>query len=291
MNDLMTTAAANVPAFLANRKVTNTSFLAGLPTSISFPMIGLKGTRFVVKAEGTETVLPTVAISVVLIEAKGSLDKAYYASKYDPNNTEAKSPDCFSKDGVRPDAASTLKQCDSCAGCPMNQYGSGTDQNGNPGKGKACAESKMLAIFANNGVYGFKIPAASLKPFSEYARLSNAHGVDLTTCITEIGFDPACSFPKLTFEFKGFLNEEQYNMISAKAQSKEVLDIIGSNASPVVAPQAAPVSDPFAQVAVAAAPVVEKPKVTRISKERVVEVAPAAEDNLDDIAASLGITL
>lgn len=288
-----------LPAFLQNRTVANDAFLAGLPQGGGFPTIGLKGTRFAVRADGAETVLPTVEIGVVLISAKPNLDKTYYASKYDPNKTEAQSPDCFSKDGVKPDPTSPLKQCESCAGCPQNQFGSGTDNQGNPGKGKACSDAKLLAIFANNGIFGFKVPPASLKAFGNYVKETSRRGVDLSTAITVIGFDANFSFPVLTFNFGGFLGEEQVNRITAMKQSSEVTDIIGGTPS-LVAPAvaSAPVieapkpvaSDPFAAAPVAPAPA-EKVKPIRVPKEKPVEVATVVDDDLASLAAELGVSL
>lgn len=291
--------AIQVPAFLQNRAVANDVFAAGLPQGGGFPMIGINGTRFVVKADGASTPLNTLEIAVVLLSAKPNLDKTYYASKYNPNEAEAKSPDCFSKDGIKPDPSATLKQCESCAGCPMNQFGSGTDQNGNPGKGKACSDTKMLAIFANNGVYGFKVTPSSLKAFGHYVKETSRRGVDLSTAITVIGFDPNFSFPVLTFNFGGFLGEDQVNQIQELKGSAEVADIIGGTATQVApaqlkqveAPKPVATPDPFASVE--AAPVVEKPAPT---KPKVVKAVTkpkeeVVEDDLSDLAAELGLSL
>lgn len=40
---------------------------------------------------------------------------------------EAQSPDCWSDDGVKPAADSRLKQCESCAACAQNAFGSGNE--------------------------------------------------------------------------------------------------------------------------------------------------------------------
>jgi hypothetical protein len=283
-----------LPAHLKNRSTAVDAFLAGLPQGISFPMIGLKGTRFVVKSDGSETVLPSNEINVVLLAAKPHMDKAYYAAKYDPSNTEAKSPDCYSKDGIKPDPASTPKQCESCAGCPMNQFGSGTDNQGNPSKGKACADSKILALFANNGVYGFKIPPASLKGFAHYIKEISRRGVDPSTAITVMGFDANFSFPVLTWQFAGFLAPEQIDKIDQMKGSPEVADIIGGVATTGSAPAVqiedpkAAAADPF--TAVTAAP--EKPKAVRATKAKPVEAELVADDSAnDDLVALLGLDL
>ena len=287
-----------VPAFLANRSVSNDVFASGLPQGGGHPSIRLKGTRFAVVSDGSETVLPSTEISVILISAKSNLDKAFYATAYDPNNTEIKAPDCFSKDGVKPDPSATLKQCDSCAGCPQNQFGSGRNQAGQPTAGKACSDTKMLAIFANNGIYGFKIPPASLKGFGHYVKETSRRGVDLSTGITVIGFDPNMSYPVLTFNFGGFLAEEQVTKIAAMKGSPEVADIVGGAVSvvtqqiqtPVIEAPKQAAADPFASVE--AAPVAKPEKVKPIkAAQKPVEVAPPEDDDLAGLAAELGLDL
>lgn len=57
-----------------------------------------------------------------------------------------------------------------CAVCPMNQYGTGTDKNGNPSKGKACKNMRHLYIL-RSGEYMpilLALPPTSLKPYSDF---------------------------------------------------------------------------------------------------------------------------
>ena len=296
-----------VPAFLKNRASANTAFLAGLPQGGGFPSIRLSGTRFVVHADGNTTPLNTLQLPVVLVSAKPNLDKTYYVGKYDPNATETKSPDCFSCDAIKPDPSSPVKQCESCAGCPQNQFGSGTDQNGNPSKGKACSDTKMLAVWANNTVYGFKIPSASLKAFRTYASETSRRGVDLSTCLTVIGFDANFSYPVLTFDFGGWLSPEQVATVDGLKDSAEVEDVVGAGsvahntttapaeltraAKAVEAPKPVdpPASaDPFAALATATP---AKPKIVKPKAEKPVEQALTAESDadLDALAMELGL--
>ncbi len=61
-----------------------------------------------------------------------------------------------------------------CAICPMNQYGTSTDKNGNPGKGKACKNMRHLYIL-RSGEYMpilLALPPTSLKPFSDFMNLA-----------------------------------------------------------------------------------------------------------------------
>lgn len=293
MTKEMVSIPANLPAFLQNMPelaALNTDAMQGLSVGMP-PSIGLNGTRFIVKENGEETTLPSLEIAGIILKAKATIDKAWYATKYTPG-VEVSAPDCFSKDGQRPDPMASSPQHDSCAGCPQNEYGSGKDAQGNPSKGKACRDSKVLAIYTNNNVYQFNIPPASLKAFAGYVRTLTQRGVYLPACITKIGFDPAFTYPVLTFEFGGYLTEEQFTKILPKISSQEVCDIVGGT------PAALPAAPAPTQVKVEEKPTAAKknaaPKVQPITPEVVEEVpaeAQSAAPSDADLAAALGISL
>ena len=297
MNDLA--LYTQVPAHVI--KSNNSSFLAGLPQGDGFPQISLSGTRFVIKSDGVSTPIPTVEIDVIMLGGKETVDRAYYTGKFDHTATEAKSPDCYSETGVQPNGDSPLKQCESCAGCPLNQYGSGTDLNGNPSKGKACKETKRLAIFINGINYGFKIPPTSLKYLRQYVLdfTRQTGGADLCEAITTIGFDPNFTYPVLSFKLKGWLNAEQSAKINQIKNSLEVAAIIGGTAAlvapavasaPVLMAPTAQVSDPFAPAVEVVAVVKEKPlKVVKAAAKPVEQVMPEGDDELARIALDLGL--
>jgi hypothetical protein len=169
------------------------------------PSISLAGMRFAVNENGDRKVLDVTKIGIVVVGAKGPFDKAFYLKAFNPAE-EAKAPDCYSRDGVRPDASAENKQHPACAGCPRNAFGTGHDQNGAPTKGKACADNKILAITAGERnekgelkVYQFKIPPASLTPWNKYIKTLNDHGVYMMEVTTIIGFNPEFTNPVLTF--------------------------------------------------------------------------------------------
>lgn len=316
---------AKVPAHLAQRIASNAAFMAALPAS-GYPVLGVSGTRFMLKAEGKDTPIldpqtgaPVSQLPVILLGAKEVLDRNYYVEKYDPNQTEAKTADCFSRDGVRPDPSSTLKQHESCAGCPQNQFGTSLDANGNLGKGKACRETKVCAVFAQGGIYGLRIPPTSLKNFKHYVieaskpRADAPRGVDLTTCVTILGFDPNFTYAVFTFGMGGYLTTEQQVKCDEFKDSQEVHDIIDlvptvvpTIASQTAAAQAAvaqaPVQnlDPFAQTAGAeTAPAKEKKTRQVKPKEQPAPVQAPAElmpdepggEDLAALANDLGLSL
>lgn len=67
---------------------------------------------------------------------------------------KGKPPDCWSPDMLAPSPQSTDKQCDTCAECPHNQFGTARD-----GRGKACSTKTWL--FLVNPLFG-DIPIAVL---------------------------------------------------------------------------------------------------------------------------------
>jgi hypothetical protein len=80
-------------------------------------------------------------------------------------------PPCASMDAVRPQPDCADPQAKSCAECPMNRYGSGSDANGAPSRGKACKNSRRVYILLDGHEipYLLTLPPSSLKSFDEYA--------------------------------------------------------------------------------------------------------------------------
>ena len=218
----------------------NQEAMAGASTPMPPSIVADKG-RFIKKVDGVEETLsfpdtevyrnagvvgqPVPQLQCVIMRAKAGKEKAWYATKYTPGQ-EAQSPDCWSDDGVKPDAGSRLKQCESCAACAQNAFGSGANQDGTPGKGKACADRKVLAVFANSSVFRFAVPPASLGNWDGYVRQLNTHGIPLSAVITVVGFEKGDTSYKLTFEFGGMLAEEQAKALVGKLTAPEVMEIV-----------------------------------------------------------------
>lgn len=205
----------------------NAALLGGISVGMH-PMITTSGTRFVKKEGGNEEIIavngaPISVLGCVVLSAKPNLDKKYYATAYDPN--KASEPDCQSSDGIKPDSGCPSPQHTTCAGCWANAFGSATGQNGQVGKGKACSDSKKLAIFAAGKVFGFAVPPASLKNWQVYVRDLLTRGIDPQFVITNIGFD--VETPQiLTFKFAGMLAEEKIPTVLQLVESKEVTEIV-----------------------------------------------------------------
>ena len=225
----------------------NQEALAGASTPMPPSIVADKG-RFIKKVDGVEETLsfpdtdvyqqagvvgqPVPQLQCVVMRAKAHVEKVWFATKYTPGQ-ETTSPDCWSDDGVKPDAGSRLKQCESCAACAQNAFGSGTNQDGTPGKGKACADKKVIAIFANSSVFRFAVPPASLGNWDAYVRQLNTHGIPLSAVITVMGFEKGDAAYKLTFEFGGMLAEEQAKVLVGKLSAPEVMEIVNPRGAQV----------------------------------------------------------
>lgn len=259
-----------VPAYLAARvgqpSALAQSIAGGIGGGESFPRISIKGSRFRIVEGGNETVLDSTTLDVVIVGANPRLSKTWYAKTWTPDS-EPSSPDCFSLNGVSPDASSTDPQNDLCASCPQNAWGSKITPQGK--QVKACADQKRLAVVAADDptgpVYLLQVTPAALKDLNAYQKELSVRGIAPEIVRTRVGFDTDASFPKIKFGFGGFLEEDTINAVDKLFGSQEVLEITGELASaPVAVPQVA-----------AAAPVAPKPAPVAAAPAA---PAPAAEE-------------
>jgi len=304
----------NIPAHvvsLEQARAMNADAIQGISTGFP-PSIRIKGSKFrIVDGNGEETVLKATDLAeneylpIVVLAAKAGLYKTFYAAAYDPNQTEAVAPDCFSMDGITPDPSVAKPVCGTCAGCPNNAFGSGRNQAGQPTKGKACSDNKILAVAYKGLVYQFKIPPASLKNFGVYVKNLTTRGVPLGNVMTYVGFDDNADYSVFQFRVGGWIPENAMERFMDLAQSQEVQDIIhpmGYNAAPVVAPKQVeqkakaeeppPAEKPAETAAAAEAPPARRgrPKKDETVAAPAVAVAePPALPSDDEIKKALGL--
>lgn len=223
----------NIPEYAMTGKVAPEAFedlLGGLSVG-SVPSIRVKNGKFRTVIGNEEKVIPSKNLAegeflpVIILKAKKALSKSYYATAYDPAN-EPEAPDCWSIDGERPDKQVKKPVCDTCAACPMNAFGSGRNQNGEPTKGKACTDNKIMAVAYAGSVYQMKIPPASLKGFGSYIRLLMSKNVTPGNVVTYIGLDEDSDFPILTFHPGMFVPSNKLEVLAELSESQEVRDII-----------------------------------------------------------------
>lgn len=250
-----------VPAHIAARmgapSVLAASLTGGLAKA-SFPKISIKASRFRIKEGDSETVLNTLDLDVIIVGANPGLSKTYFMKKWDPN-AEPEAPDCQSSNGIAPDPDVESPQSDLCATCPMNAWGSAKNDNGQ--ELKACSDKKRLAVVAaddpSGPIYLLEVTPAALKGLNQYQRELRMRGIPAEVVKTKVSFDSEASFPKLHFQFGGFLDAEAQAVVDGLFGTPEVMEITGEAQAAAPAPVQAPAPRPQAApkpVAVVAPP-------------------------------------
>lgn len=208
--------------------------------------------------DGTTEQMPSV--EVVIVRGSPNLAKTYYAAKYTEGSDAA--PDCFSLDGLTPDATvePSKRQCDTCAVCPHNVWGSKINDLGN--KTKACSDSRRIAVVPatdiDNERFGgpmmLSLPPASLGTAAEYERALSPMGFAPHWVATRLGFDTNEAYPLITMTATRALTPEELAKITALREDPRTLTILFGNANgagPVV--PATPAAPPAAVAALAGA--------------------------------------
>lgn len=242
MSNDMIPSNIQVPAHVAARmgkpSALSQNMAGGLGAGEAVPRISIKGSRFRIVEDGTETVLDQTSLDTVIVGANPRLSKNFYAKAYDPD-AEASGPDCFSMDGVRPDPSIAEPQNDLCASCPKNAWGSKIGPQGQ--QLKACADQKRLAVISADDpegpVYLLQVTPAALKGLKVFQKELERRGIPPETVKTRITFDTSASFPKLVFKFGGFLDAETQAAVDPLFDSAEVravtAEFVGDTPTPV----------------------------------------------------------
>jgi hypothetical protein len=176
---------------------------------------------------------PRNSIEAIILKASTNISKIWYEQGYVEGSTAA--PDCFSNNGISPEPTSAKKQCDSCALCPMNQWGSRITPAGKAGK--ACSDSKRLAVVPMNDIdndaFGgpmlLRVPAASLQDLAMYGQKMQQMGYPYFAIATKIAFDPAESYPKFVFSALRPLSDEEADKVMALRDGHQVQRILSEN--------------------------------------------------------------
>jgi hypothetical protein len=284
-------ANLQVPAHLAARMGKPSALAQALAGGIAgggdFPRISIKGARFRIVEGGAETVLNQTTLDVVVVGANPRLSKAWYAKEWNKDN-EPSAPDCYSLDGVGPHPEATNPQCDLCASCPQNAWGSKVTPNGQ--QIKACADKKRLAVVAADDamgpVYLLEVTPAALKGLNAYQKELSMRGIAPEIVRTRVSFDTDASFPKLQFGFGGFLDADTMAAVDDLFGSDKVKEITGEVQAekPAALPPPAARPSPVRQAAPAPAPEPEaeeepapQPKARGFGAAKPAAATPAAK--------------
>ena len=141
------------------------------------------------------TSMPNNEIACIILD--GIMENVLYEGAFDPDNPT--SPTCFAfgrdEKEMAPHEIASSPQCENCSGCEKNQWGTAAKADGRPGKGKACRNTRRLAvIIAGNFLNGqlqqitdaehfeqakiayMKLPVTSVKGYAGYVKsIGGAH--------------------------------------------------------------------------------------------------------------------
>lgn len=125
---------------------------------------------------------------------------SFYPGKFDPKNIQP--PSCFAigsnPKALVPSDNSPDKQSDSCAGCPMNEFGSS-------GEGKACKNGRRLAVLppdaeAGTELWTLDVPPTALKNFDGYvSSVARNFQMPPVGVVTTVTLDPTVDYAKPAF--------------------------------------------------------------------------------------------
>ena len=227
---MTSTALTQVPAHIAARIAARQAAGNGKSDAMkailgdggaSFPKISIRAGRYRLVEDGVETPVG-ITLDAIIVGVNPRTSKVFYGKAYD-QSADAVRPDCFSNDGLKPDASVTAPVANGCANCPNNVLGSKILPSG--AKSKMCNDQRHLAVIPASDpskVYGMTVPVSGMKALREYFKELDNFGMNPEETITELGFDDAASYPKITFTRKGFVPEKHITKIDSIVGSDDV---------------------------------------------------------------------
>jgi len=192
--------------------------------------------------------------------------RKFYAAAYD-KDAKATLPDCWSNDGITPEASAKGKQSASCGTCHKNVKGSGSN-----GKGKACRYERRLALLVvgdpTGDTYQLAVPGASLFSdndgsiygFEGYKKFLLANGEGIDTVVTRIIYDAEADTAKVGFKAIRHLTPVESKLVDRAQEDPEtekytMLTVAAASGAPalpapikvaaIAPPPAQPPANPF----------------------------------------------
>lgn len=251
MSNMIPFQQAALPAymqqFVGNNDI-NQQATAGIGGE-SVNHISVAGGRFTVVRGQAKTPLQVFELELIFVHINPGLNKAYYSTPWNPDQ-DAQAPDCSSDDGVTPRADSPALQCNACAACPQNQFGSKINpQTG--AKSKACSDKKFMAVVSPGQASGemlrFAVPTASLGDLA--TALRGLPKIPYFAVVFGVSFDETATYPKLKFRPIRYVDEAEMPIIMERHNSDEAKQFAGvAGSQPLRAPQPAVAQIPVQQI-------------------------------------------
>jgi len=276
----ITLFSQDLPDYLKNVQLDEvTRALAGNGGS---KRISLRGGKFRMVVNGEEILTSNSdALNVVIVNAAKDVSRTFYAKAYNPKE-DAAIPDCWSNDGVTPDASVTTAQHHNCTECPQNVKGSGA------GGGRACRHFRRIAVVLSDDVGGdvYQLQLASKSifgkgdlnhmPFEQYGKYIGSQGCNLNMMNTEMRFDPDSDTAKLFFKPLKFLPQDVWEKAKKQGETpsaKKAIEFVFTKTD-----KPAQLAAPKPAMPPEVTPVIEEPK-KRVEKK----TEPIVKKDLDAI--------
>ena len=220
MNQIVPLQAGGVPAIFASMpNLPDMAAAARAGISAGFAVVGYKGRNWRLKYAGDDELLkdergvPFPTLEVVIVGISPNISKIWYEKKFTEGDDAA--PDCWSVDGVTPDATAPKRQASQCALCPRAVWGSRITDSGK--KGKECQDSRRLAVVPHGDIpnegYGgpmlLRVPPMSLGNLGAYAKEIQRFGAQPFMVRTQLGFNYDVAYPEITFRALGWLEGDE----------------------------------------------------------------------------------
>lgn len=272
MSNEVTLFKSGVPSYLKSQPL-NAITKSLLGNGGGGKRISIRGNMFRLVVNGEEIATREErSMPVVIVNVAPDVSRAYYDKAFVPG--QKTSPVCWSANGKTPDEKSSDAQSKTCANCPKNVKGSGSN-----GKGAACKYDRLIAVVLENDMEGdlfqLSLPSQSIFAKEEgklglnaYATFLSGFNVNVNGVVTEMRFDTNSETPKLTFRATRPLTEDEFEMITARGETQEAKDAVKVS---YTAPKEAD------ETAAPAAPKLAKPKAQEPEDDDEAEAAPAPE--------------
>jgi hypothetical protein len=202
----------------------------------SFAVVTFRGKVWRVRYKGEDKVIkaangdPVSSIVGVIVKSSPAISKLYYAKAYTEGDDVP--PDCYSMDGIKPEASATNRQSVTCAACPHNVWGSRISEAGN--KGKACADNRRVALVPypdlKNDMFGgpmlLRVPPTSLQELGRFGDALRQSQLPYQAVVVKISFDYEVAYPKLIFSAVRPLTREEMQVVSEYMQGDQVVRML-----------------------------------------------------------------
>lgn len=201
--------------------------------------IKIDGNRGFIAPDGTEG----ETLEVVIIDFMSS--NLYYEGSFDRGNPQP--PGCFAIGpeplALIPSNNSPNKQADTCSDCLNNRFGSA-------GKGKACKNTRLLAMIPaaafddpknDAPLWILSVPPTSLRAFDAYVQsLASKHKTVPIGMVTQISLDQSTTFAAPRFSAIRPLKPDEFNVVMPRREEAATRLTAEPDVSGYTAPSAKP---------------------------------------------------